>query len=178
MSLIETISPDDATGDLRDIYVKTQSIRGSVGKNAIILSSSPEILKWQSEFVGYYMNHSTLSFSLLATIRIWVSKNHNCLFCIDYNTALLVNKAGWTIEEVASMKENHRLAKLNEKDLAMLDFVLKAVNHAHDVDYQDIESLRKIGWSDADMLDAVNHGARMVAADIVFNTFKIEAFES
>ncbi len=30
------------------------------------------------------------------------------------------------------------------------------------------------GWSDSDILDAVNHGARMVAGDIVINGFKVE----
>ena len=33
---------------------------------------------------------------------------------------------------------------------------------------------RALGWSDRDVFDAVNHGARNIAADILFNTFKID----
>jgi hypothetical protein len=38
----------------------------------------------------------------------------------------------------------------------------------------DLQAARAAGWSDADILDAVNHGARMVAGDIVINGFKVE----
>ena len=38
----------------------------------------------------------------------------------------------------------------------------------------DIDSLKLLGWAESDILDAVVHGARNMAADIVFNTFKID----
>lgn len=31
-----------------------------------------------------------------------------------------------------------------------------------------------MGWTDSDLIDAVAHGARNTAVDILFNTFKIE----
>jgi len=34
--------------------------------------------------------------------------------------------------------------------------------------------VRAHGWNDGDILDAVNHGARQVAGDIVFNAFRVE----
>lgn len=40
------------------------------------------------------MNHPTLSMPLLASIRIMVSRGEDCAFCVDYNSAMLVNMAG------------------------------------------------------------------------------------
>jgi hypothetical protein len=37
-----------------------------------------------------------------------------------------------------------------------------------------MQAARAAGWSDGDILDAVNHGARMVAGDIIINGFKVE----
>jgi hypothetical protein len=38
----------------------------------------------------------------------------------------------------------------------------------------DLDTLQEMGWRDSDILDAVNHATRMLATDIIFNTFKIE----
>jgi len=63
---------------------------------------------------------------------------------------------------------------LADKDKAMLLLVLKAVSTPEAVNAADLQKLRDLGWSDGDILDAVSHGARNKAADIIFNTFKIE----
>jgi hypothetical protein len=52
--------------------------------------------------------------------------------------------------------------------------VLKATRDSKSVSAIDLEAARAAGWSDRDILDAVNHGARMVAGDIVINGFKVE----
>ena len=174
MPLIQTISPEQATGELAAIYEQITAMRGAVGNNAKLLSSSPEILRQQMEFIGYYMKHSTLSMGLLASIRIFVSTGAGCEFCVDYNTAMLVNMLGWTPEQVAAMKANIDDTPFDAKDKAMLKFVVKTVKNSTGTTPEEIETLRKLGWGDGDILDALNHGARMQATDILFNAFKIE----
>jgi hypothetical protein len=41
-----------------------------------------------------------------------------------------------------------------------------------------MDELRKLDWQDKDIIDALNHGARMLATDILFNTFKIEDYKA
>jgi hypothetical protein len=65
-------------------------------------------------------------------------------------------------------------APLPDKDKAMLLFVLKATQTPKTVEKSDLDQLRALGWSDGDIMDAVYHGARNVAVDIVFNAFKID----
>lgn len=173
MPLIQTITPKHATGELAKLYTMIETIHGSVGKNAQLFSIRPELLRHQLDFIKYYMNHPTLSMPLLAAIRIMVSNNEECLFCIDFNTAILTNIAGWSVDQVTAMRFNINDANLPRREIAMLALAIKAIRNAHGVNANDLDTLREMGWSDSDLLDAVNHAARMVAIDIVFNTFKV-----
>lgn len=174
MPLIQTIPPEEATGELTELYNIIISMRGTVGNNAKLFSVSPELLRQQMEFIKFYMNHPTLSLPLLAAIRIMVSGGEECQFCIDYNTGMLINMAGWTFEQVAEMRKDPKLANLPDREIAMLNLAIKAIRNAHGVTANDLDTLREMGWSDSDILDAVNHATRMLATDIIFNTFKIE----
>lgn len=177
MPIIKTYEIEEAQGELKKIYEMIIKLRGEVGNNAKLFSSSPALLKQQLDFIAYYMNHPTLSMPLLASVRILVSSSQKCSFCIDFNTAMLVNMAGWSIEEVEAMKTDIKKAKLEDKEIALLEFVIKSVKDAHSADQSDIDTLRAQGWSDKDILDATSHGARMLATDILFNTFKVEDYE-
>jgi AhpD family alkylhydroperoxidase len=103
-----------------------------------------------------------------------VSRDNDCAYCIGMNEGLLIQRAGFTPEQTAAAKRNAADTPLPEKDKAMLLFVLKATKTPKAITVGDVDALRGIGWSDRDIFDAVNHGARNVAADILFNTFKIE----
>ncbi|OZA13517.1 MAG: hypothetical protein B7X94_02265, partial [Hydrogenophilales bacterium 17-62-8] len=63
---------------------------------------------------------------------------------------------------------------LSLKEKTLLGLVLKATRDSTRVDAADLQAARDAGWSDGDILDAVNHGARMVAGDIIINGFKVE----
>ncbi len=87
---------------------------------------------------------------------------------------LLINMFGQSPEQVAATKQDPNQAPLEEKEKAMLLFVLKSVKTPTEVTEQDVQALRALGWEEGDILDATAHGARHVAIDILFNTFKIE----
>lgn len=174
MPLIQTIPPEEAKAELAKLYKIIEAMRGTVGNNAQLFSVSPELLRQQMDFIKFYMNHPTLSMPLLAAIRIMVSSSEECQFCIDYNTGMLINMAGWTFEQVSAMRKDPNSANLPEREIAMLNLAIKAIRNAHGITANDLDTLREMGWSDSDILDAVNHATRMLATDIIFNTFKIE----
>ncbi len=174
MPLIKTIKPEDATGELAELYEKIKAFRGRVSNTAQIFSASPELLKQQMSFIGHYLNHPTLSPALCACIRMLVSDKNSCSYCIDFNASLLINLFNWTPKEVEAMRAKPHNARLSDKEKAMLLFVLKAVRTPHDVNANDVQALRELGYHDGEILDATNHGARMSAIDIIFDAFKIE----
>ncbi|RXJ88024.1 carboxymuconolactone decarboxylase family protein [Arcobacter sp. CECT 8985] len=177
MPLIKTYEKEEATGQLLELYEELIKVRGNVGNNAKLFSSSPELLRQQLDFIKYYATHETLSMALLASIRVCVSNQEQCRFCIDFNSALLINKADWTEEDIDSLRNNTYSKKLSKEENTLLKFVVDSVKDSHSVDEDIINELKMQGWSDKDMLDALNHGARMYATDILFNSFKIEDYQ-
>ncbi|CAK0751819.1 conserved hypothetical protein [Gammaproteobacteria bacterium] len=174
MAIIQTISPETATGEIAAIYDQMKKMMGFVPSAMQMRSSSPFMLEMQMRGLGYYMQHPTLSMSLLACVRMLVSQKNDCAYCIDLNAGLLINMMGWTIEQVAATRADPSSANLPEKDKAMLLFVLKGVGNSLSIEESDLDALRALGWSDSDILDGLGHGAQMVAGDILINTFKVE----
>lgn len=174
MALIEIIKPEDATGEVAQVYAKIKELRGEIPASAQIWSVSPKLLMQQLDFASYYMNHETLSAPLLACLRMLVSSQVSCKYCVDYNSAMLVNLFGWSVSDVGYLKAQGQSPKLSDKENAMLSFVVAAVKKCSKADESELNDLRKMGWKDSDILDALQHGARMSAIDIIFNTFDLE----
>jgi len=174
MPLINTISPEEAQGSLAAIYAEIEAAMGRVPNAFRLYSASPALLETQWRQTAYFFRHPTLSFPLLATTRMLVSQANRCDYCVDFNMALLMERAGFTAEQLAATRADPTQAPLPERERAMLLFSLKSVTDPQAVTAADLAALKALGWSEADMLDAALHAARNMAVDQVFNTFKIE----
>lgn len=174
MSLLQTVTPETATGEVAEVYAQIKSAWGYVPTAIQVFSANPFLLKQQWEYYGSIMQHPRLTFPLTASIRMLVSQAGNCSYCIDMNTGMLITMAHWTPEQVAAMRADYRNSPLSTAETALLGLVLKAVQDSNGISHADLDAVRAQGWSDADILDAINHGARMVASDIIINSFKVE----
>jgi uncharacterized peroxidase-related enzyme len=174
MSILQTVTPETATGEVAEIYAQIRNAWGHVPAAIQVFSANPFLLRHQWEYYGSVMQHRTLSMPLTACIRMLVSQAGNCEYCIDMNAGMLINLAGWTLEDVAATRAHFRNSPLSPDEKMLLGLVLKATRDSNSVSPVDLQAARAAGWSDGDILDAVNHGARMVAGDIVINGFKVE----
>lgn len=173
MPLIQILSPQNADDKSAEIYRQIEAMLGRVPAPMQLLGLSPALLENQWQNLGYYFKHPTLSFPLLACIRLAVSTDHQCEYCIGMNAGMLMNMAGFTAEQVAAVKQDPDSLPLPEKERAMLGFAVRATRAPHEINATDIQSLKALGWEERDILDATNHAARNLAADIVLNTFKV-----
>ena len=174
MTTLSTVSPDEATGEVAAVYGQINAAWGGVPNAIRLFSANPFLLRHQWEYYGSIGQHPTLSPALTACIRMLVSQEGQCAYCIDMNAGLLMNGMGWTADQVADTRANYLNSPLAEKEKALLGLVLKAVKAPASVRAEDVTAMRTAGWSDSDILDAVNHGARMVAGDILINAFQVE----
>lgn len=174
MPLIHTIPPEQAEDRLASLYDEIHGVFGYIPNAFRLYSSSPELLETQWRQVAYFLRHPRLSFPLLACIRMLVSQANQCDYCVDLNAALLIERVGLSPEQVAAARNDRSQAPLPDHERALLLLCLKAVSVPLEVVSADLDALRNLGWTDADILDAVTHAARNQAADRVFNTFKIE----
>lgn len=174
MSILHTVTPETATGEVAEIYAQIKNAWGRVPAAIQVFSANPFLLRHQWEYYGSVMQHPTLSMPLTACIRMLVSQAGNCGYCIDMNAGMLINLAGWTPEQVAATRADFNDSPLIPQEKTLLGLVLKAARDSSSVSAADLQAARDAGWSDVEILDAVNHGARMVAGDIVINGFKVE----
>jgi hypothetical protein len=173
MSLLHTATPENATGQVKEIYDQITAAFGHVPNALQTHSTSPVQLAKQWQTIDYYMQHPHLSFNLLAMLRMLISEKTGCHYCVGFNAAMLVNMGGISIEQIAATKQDPQNAPLPAGELAMLLFVLRATQGTP-ATADDIAQLEAAGWNDTDIYDALAHGASMVATDIIFNTLGID----
>jgi alkylhydroperoxidase family enzyme len=173
MALLTTIPPEKAEGKLAELYSLTEEMFGAVPNNVRMLGVSPAVLENQLEFAQYYRAHSTLSVPFLAMLRLLVAKSTGSPYCEKLNTGMLM-QLGVPAEQVNALKGDPQSAPLSDKEQALLTFVLKATRDPRSVTAADVQELSGLGWSEADIFDAVAHGARAVATNILFDAFKLE----
>jgi len=174
MSIIQTVAPEQATGKVAQIYTQLEQRFGRVHQGFQLYSASPDLMEQIYQQNAYYMQHPTLGFALLAMIRMLVSEQNDCAYCIGFNESMLINRGVMTVDQVAATRHDPAAAPLDEKDKAMLLFVLKGTKAPKSIGTADLDALRALGWTDRDIMDALYHGARNAAVDIMFDAFKVE----
>lgn len=173
MAIIKTIDPKEATGKVAAIYDHFISKFGMVPNAFKVTSSSEFLLSMQASNLSYYMQHPTLKPKLLSFIRMLVSVKHQCEYCVNMNTGMLLN-SGVSMDDIQATKANPENAPMEGKDVAMLVFVLKVIGNSNEISENDLDKLRKLGWSDTEILEATFHGTSQIGTDMIFNAFKVE----
>ncbi len=173
MALIQTIEPDKAEGKVKEIYDFMQENAGVTPAPMQLASASPWMLDmvWQS--IQYFTQHPNLGFGLLSSIRYLVAQQYDYAFCTDFNRKMLMMQ-GLSDEDIEKMVNDPLQAPLDDKDRAMVSFVMKAIKSPDAVEKQDVEKLHGHGWTDSDILDAMAHGTNMIGSSILMKTFKMD----
>ncbi|MEJ2718702.1 MAG: hypothetical protein P8182_16495 [Deltaproteobacteria bacterium] len=174
MALLKLVPPENADGKLAQLYSITEEMFGAVPNNVRMLGVSPAVLENQLEFARYFRAHPTLSVTFLAMVRLLVAASTDSPYCEKLNTGMLA-QLGVPANQAEALKGDPRSAPLSDKERALLTFVLRATKDPHGITAEDVQKLRELGWSDADIFDAVAHGARAMATNIIFDTFKLES---
>ena len=168
MFLLNTVAQGEAQGKIKEAY---DMFQGPVPAPLLLLSASPGMFERQVGYIQYYMGHKALSFPLLAAIRFISSDECGHEFCQDFNRKFLL-QIGMSNEEIDAMKADPSTAPLEDKERAMLVFVARALKAPKSVTQADVDALRAEGWADSDILDALSHGANMIASAVIFNALK------
>ena len=174
MALIKLVEPEEATGRVAEIYETMTNTMGFIPNAFKVFSPSEYVLDKQFSNLGYFMRHKTLGGKLLAFIRLMVSEEEQCKYCVGMNTGLLM-QYGVLPEMQDEIRKDISKAPLEANELALLQFVLKVVKDSNSVEQSDIDKLKDLGWSDSDIMDATYHGTTQVSSDKIFNALKIEA---
>lgn len=173
MALIQTVSAEDAEGKVKEVYEKLMETARVIPRPMQMMSVSPDLLAIQIQSLGHYFRHPTLSFSLLAHIRLLVANHFKYPYCVEFNSSLLQMLTDITDEQLDAVKADPTTAPLDDRDKEMLLFVLKCVITPDAVVQTDVDSLKKMDWTEKDIFEAAHHGADMIRHGTLFKAFKI-----
>jgi hypothetical protein len=173
MPLINTVSPEHAEGIVQEAYELFKKRVGSIPKPLEMLSVSPELFELQFRRIQYLSKHPKLSFSLLAHIRYLVAHNLRYQFCTDFNKYIL-QKQGVSENDCKKMEQDPSQSLLEGHENAMLAFVVKSVNDPASVSSDEVENLKKMGWEDRDLVDALSQGVSMIDHSIMMQVFQMD----
>ncbi len=171
-AFVKPVVPTGAEAQVQAIYAQIEAKMGKTPVALQLFSLSPELLMQIVGQFGYYMQHPRLSPALLASIRLLIAKQENCQYCVTMNAGIL-KTVGFEQDLLEKMQQTPEVAPLNEREKAMLLLVLKASSQPHTITVEDFDAVRKLEWTDRDILEAINHGAAALALDRVLDAFNV-----
>ncbi len=173
MALIETVAPEAAEGDVKEIYDTILSRLSFIPKPTVLLSASPALLDTWWTMTGHYLQHERFTPPLTAAIRLLVAFHGEFPYCIELNTRALKMYLELDDDQIAGILQDPTTIPLPDDDKALLLFVLDAVREPTAVTAEQIQALRDRGWADQHIFEAVYYGGWMQHLGLLFNVFRM-----
>jgi uncharacterized peroxidase-related enzyme len=136
---IESISPSEATGDLRELYERIGGARGGVAMIHQAQSLNPKVLGTHFELYKAVMfQPSVLSRADREALAVAVSQANGCAYCAAHHGSALA-----------------QLGKPSTLPPAVFEWAARLARTPETIGASDVQALRKAGLSDRAILDAV-----------------------
>jgi uncharacterized peroxidase-related enzyme len=159
ISVLGVPDPKTLDADLRTIWQKCLDKLGFVPNVFSTYSLRPKRLR---NFMAMYneimLSDSGLSKLEREMIAVVVSSANRCYYCLVAHGAAVRALSG-DPELGEMMALNYRVAKLDARQRAMLDFTWKLTTAPHLVDDADRDGLRAVGLSNEDIFDLAETAA-------------------
>ena len=147
--------PDTLAEDILKYFDKCEEKLGLIPNVLRAYSINPEKFRNFSAFYNHLMlDEETTSISKLERemIAVCVSSANRCYYClVAHGQAVRQLSGDPELGEMIAM--NYRVAELNNRHRAMLDFAWKLTLTPHDISENDRQKLRDAGFSDQDIFD-------------------------
>ncbi|MEJ2129245.1 MAG: peroxidase-related enzyme [Woeseiaceae bacterium] len=158
MTWISTIAYEDADGALKELYDRIKGPDDNVDNIMLAHSLRPHTLAGHMTLYKYVLHHphNTLPRHYLETIGVYVSILNRCDYCVDHHfagMARLLDDDDRAIEIRRALERGDPAAVFEGRELAGLEYTARMTNVAADVDEEEINRLREIGFSDGEILE-------------------------
>jgi uncharacterized peroxidase-related enzyme len=158
MTWIKTIPYDDANGKLKKLYDRIKGPGNNVDNIMLAHSLRPHTMEGHMALYKYVLHHpgNTLPKVFLETIGVYVSSLNRCGYCVEHHFAgmsrLLDDDArAAAVREALEAREPGDA--FGGSELAALEYAAKLTLAANTVAENDIETLRRSGLDDGEILE-------------------------
>jgi len=154
MALIEIIEPEDATGELKQIYDNLVESRGQIAEVHKIQSLNPKsIINHMDLYMTLLYGKSPIKRVLREMIAVVVSKANKCEYCQTHHVEAVNNY--WKDDKKSQLfKADYKSVELSELELLYCEFAFEHTVNPSSDKADIINKLKSLGQSDRAILDA------------------------
>jgi uncharacterized peroxidase-related enzyme len=146
MTFVETIAEEDADGEVAEIYEAAREQFGYLPNLVRVFSLRPDVYRGWLELNGAAKAHDLRRYEL-ATFA--AARRLGSSYC-SLRHGKVIAEQFLSLEKVSGLPEG-----LDEADRAVMELAEKVVDDATSVTQEDVDRLRALGLSDAEILDVV-----------------------
>jgi len=149
---IEPIPEDEATGAIAEIYGEERREDGYVANTVLAFSHRPALLDaWVGLISAVKAEMDPCRYEL---VTIAAARQLRSSYCMLAHGQVLASMF-YDDESVRRIAMDHEAAGLDEVDVAVMDLAAKVADDAAAVEQADIDRLRGLGLTDAEIFDVV-----------------------
>lgn len=150
MAYISTIPKDNAPEDVKKMYAKSKESMGYIPNYTKAFSHRPKIMEaWNNLIASIRGNMDLRRYELVTLAAARALKSSYCMLA----HGSVLRKKFYSPELLNSIAQDYHKADLTPAEVAMMSFAEKIVKNATAIAQNDIEELRKHGFSDAEIFD-------------------------
>ncbi|PLX22670.1 MAG: hypothetical protein C0597_02120 [Marinilabiliales bacterium] len=173
MSLLNYVKREEATGHIAEIYDMLEE-RIKVIPNVVqFYTASPELFGKLMGLIGHFIDHPKLEREMVAYTRMLISHKSKAEYCVKLQSGIL-RSMEISEQDLDVAKEDYTKVRLNDKNRALVCFVLDMMFDKLENAKSRIEELKEHGWTDKDIFEASVMGAIQKGMVNVIKTFEVQ----
>ena len=150
MTFIDTVSPDQASGDVRTMYERYQATQGYVPNAVKVFSHRPTVMdRWNALLSSIRGNIDPRRYELVTLAAARALRSSYCMLA----HGAVLTRDFYSAKQLTAIAANLPTAELTPAEAAMMAFADKLVRDASAITEDDVKSLRAHGLSDAEIFD-------------------------
>lgn len=146
----------------REMKILLRGVKAKLGQVPphfeLYATLNPKRFKMFLEEITYLANHENIDTDFFALLRYYVASKNGFSYCVKFNRALLLSK-GYTDEKLKLLLSSVTHFPLDERHQKLFIAVIQTLEEPEKFTLQVTENLKALHWTDADIFDAVDHGA-------------------
>jgi uncharacterized peroxidase-related enzyme len=150
MAFIRTYSDDQAPPDVKHMYERYEQAMGYVPNYTRVFSHRPEVMAaWGNLNKSIRANMDTRRYELVTLAAAQALRSSYCM--LAHGSILM--KEFFSPEQLVQIAKNYQSPPLTQAEVAMMVYAEKIARDAAAVTQKDIDAVRELGFSDAEIFD-------------------------
>jgi len=152
MSRIETINPDEATGETKELFDAVQQKLGIIPNFFRVLAHSPKAV---AAFLGLFENigQGVLSPKISERIALAVAESNSCQYCVAAHSAV-AQKVGLDVVEIVNARNGGSADAKADAAIRLASLLNK---NRGELTTAEFAQAKEAGLSDAEIVEIITH---------------------